>query len=1159
MARAASGAVYVDIQPKNVREFVTNIRTQLKAQRGIEIPVELDVKDIDKGLSNVQSGLTKTSSSMRRTADDTDRLSGKFKAFNLLTGLAAPKVLAFGSALSPAILGTTNLTAALVPTVGILGALPAVAGSGAVALGTLKLATSGFGDTVKALIEGDADKFNEALEKLSPNARSAARQLSLMRPELAALQQQVQDRFFAGFAEDIRLTGQAYLPLLRRELPAVSSSMSGFVENFAAGVRQGEAMRGVNDILTSTSGALGRANDNVRPLTASILSLGTAGAPSVLRLGNAFAVGSILVAQFIQRNVEAGNVTTWINEAIDTFKVLGGVIYNTGSILYSVFSAGNTAGGGFLVTLRDITGQAAEFLRSVQGAEALDALFSGLSALSGGLGTVLGALLPALGEAFVILSPGISTLVPALAQIAVALTPLIPALAELALSLVPSLVDVINVLIPVVTVLASSLAAVFSWVSQHPVISAFITTILLGVVAFKAFTLVMGTIVVVTKAWAVAQMILNAAWAANPIGLIIIGIIALGTALVLAYRHSETFRNIVQATFRAVAAAGMWMWNTVLKPIWDAMKWYFETIVFPVWRFMYYNVVKPVFDFIIGYAQFWWATVSAIFNGVVWYLQNFVFPWWIRLYEVAIKPTFDAISAVISWWWNNITLPIFNSVMWVIDNLLIPGFRFWWSVVRDVFNGIGSTISWVWHNVIKPVFDVLKDAVMNTIPNAFRVGANAVASAWDAVKNAAKAPIKFVIETVINNGIIDAYNWVARKFGVSEAKHVPLPAGFASGGVLPGYTPGRDVHRFFSPTGGALELSGGEAIMRPEFTKAVGPGVVFALNAAAKTGGPEAVRGVIHTLLSATGGDEGNPPSWRAIASVVNGRDPKKFADGGILGAMKGAWDKMTSYLDVGDWIKKLVNPLIEKIPGAAQIRDLAVGVSKSMLNDAVNWGVNKAKGFFSASGEWHGFIPAEKEGRIKAAQDWAKSAAGTPYSYGGFGPRGFDCSGAVSAIYNILQGKGPFSGVRFTTANEADFMKSPGPSWFYAKWISGSKSVAHTKGWIGGLPFEQTPPYFRVGSHVTKDSYFNRTGHPTWAAKDGGVYDGGGWLKPGYTMAYNGTGKPEAILTNRQWKTLEKTGGGKTTNIVVNYPPDVPTDRAIQDAQYRHELLYGG
>ena len=62
--------------------------------------------------------------------------------------------------------------------------------------------------------------------------------------------------------------------------------------------------------------------------------------------------------------------------------------------------------------------------------------------------------------------------------------------------------------------------------------------------------------------------------------------------------------------------------------------------------------------------------------------------------------------------------------------------------------------------------------------------------------------------------------------------------GYARGGVLPGFTPGRDVHDFVSPTGGALRLSGGEAIMRPEWTRAVGgAGAINSMNRAAMRGG----------------------------------------------------------------------------------------------------------------------------------------------------------------------------------------------------------------------------------------------------------------------------------------------------------------------------------
>ncbi|MEJ7633256.1 hypothetical protein [Aeromicrobium sp.] len=59
---------------------------------------------------------------------------------------------------------------------------------------------------------------------------------------------------------------------------------------------------------------------------------------------------------------------------------------------------------------------------------------------------------------------------------------------------------------------------------------------------------------VATGAWAAAQWSLNAAMTANPIGLVIVGLVALGAGLVLAYKKSETFRTIVNGAFGLVKA-----------------------------------------------------------------------------------------------------------------------------------------------------------------------------------------------------------------------------------------------------------------------------------------------------------------------------------------------------------------------------------------------------------------------------------------------------------------------------------------------------------------------------------------------------------------------------------------------------------------------------
>lgn len=38
---------------------------------------------------------------------------------------------------------------------------------------------------------------------------------------------------------------------------------------------------------------------------------------------------------------------------------------------------------------------------------------------------------------------------------------------------------------------------------------------------------------------------------------------------------------------------------------------------------------------------------------------------------------------------------------------------------------------------------------------------------------------------------------------------------------------------------------------------------------------------------------------------------------------------------------------------------------------------------------------------------------------------------------------------------------------------------------------------------------------------------DNGGWLEPGWTSIYNGTGVPEAVLTNKQWQAMSANARG--------------------------------
>lgn len=72
-----------------------------------------------------------------------------------------------------------------------------------------------------------------------------------------------------------------------------------------------------------------------------------------------------------------------------------------------------------------------------------------------------------------------------------------------------------------------------------------------------------------TTAWSIAQGVLNAVMTANPIGLLIVALVAVVAAIVVAYQRSETFREIVQKCWEGIKNAAEAAWNGVLKPLFE--------------------------------------------------------------------------------------------------------------------------------------------------------------------------------------------------------------------------------------------------------------------------------------------------------------------------------------------------------------------------------------------------------------------------------------------------------------------------------------------------------------------------------------------------------------------------------------------------------------
>jgi hypothetical protein len=112
-----------------------------------------------------------------------------------------------------------------------------------------------------------------------------------------------------------------------------------------------------------------------------------------------------------------------------------------------------------------------------------------------------------------------------------------------------------------------AIVSVSGWLRQHQTLIQGVAVVVGSMLlAWKAFNAVMAIARAAAAAYAAVQVLLNAVMTANPIGLVIVAIAALVAGLIFAYKHSDTFRTIVQAAFKVVATAATFMWG-IIKPI----------------------------------------------------------------------------------------------------------------------------------------------------------------------------------------------------------------------------------------------------------------------------------------------------------------------------------------------------------------------------------------------------------------------------------------------------------------------------------------------------------------------------------------------------------------------------------------------------------------
>jgi ribosomal protein S14 len=127
------------------------------------------------------------------------------------------------------------------------------------------------------------------------------------------------------------------------------------------------------------------------------------------------------------------------------------------------------------------------------------------------------------------------------------------------------------------------------------------------------------------------------------------------------------------------------------------------------------------------------------------------------------------------------------------------------------------------------------------------------------------------------------------------------------------------------------------------------------------------------------------------------------------------------------------------------------------------------------------GFNPS-----LSGALNFARAQVGKPYIWGGVGPRGYDCSGAMSALLNVVQGRNPYSR-RFATGSFPSAGFVPG----FGSFAIGSRRGApgHMAGTINGVNVESSGS---AGFHMGRSARGAR--HPMFT----GVYHLRGYARGG-------------------------------------------------------------
>lgn len=598
----------------------------------------------------------------------------------------------------------------------------------------------------------------------------------------------------------------------------------------------------------------------------------------------------------------------------------------------------------------------------------------------------------------------------------------------------------------------------------------------------------------VTKIAAGVQAAFNAVMAANPIMLVVMLIAGLVAAIVWLYQNNETARKIIDTAWKAIKngikAAVDWIigaWRNVSTWVTKTLPDGFNKLK---------NNVVTVWNNIWSKISGVWASISGVFNVIKTWVTITLAAVWNGL-KTTVSNVWDGIKTKITTIWTNVK-STFNSIKNFLKDTLGPVFT-WFrdSVIKPVWDGIKTAIKNVWNNGIKPVFDTISKVLKGDFKGAFQTAKDSIDRIWKGVANVVRKPINFVINTVYNDGIRSVFNKVAGVVGIGKLDRANEIPAFAKGGV----------HK------GGWALVGEEG---PELVNFSDPGRVYTAGEtramlAGKAQAPDGAFDGLHDarMLQPTHAGIGGfwSDTWNNIKGVGRsvGDAVKKGLDWVRGGLAKAA-----------EWV---LNPLKDRLGadlGTSGFGGIVSGLAKKAIDGVFKF--------------------------LRGEDDKANDDGGAMFYDGPAGTFAKPANGPITSGFGSSRGRYPHAGIDFAVGigsavramlngvvrkigwNAVAGRTGKGMLLDHANGMS--SYYGHLSAW-GKRPGDQVKAGERIassgntgrstGPHLHAELW--RNGQPFNYRSY--LYDSGGVLPTGLSQIVNASGKPEAILSNSQWKTM--------------------------------------